>query len=55
MKPTYAALLAALAMLAACETTEGMGRDLQKAGGGIENAAETSDGNPNDDAAAKGM
>ena len=38
MKTTLA-LLTALALLAACETTQGLGRDLQKAGNNIEGAA----------------
>lgn|GEM_PF-6395935 len=55
IKPTYIVLMAALGMLTACETMEGLGRDTQKAGGNLETAAEKSDGNPNDDASAKGM
>jgi predicted small secreted protein len=33
------ALLAAAALLAGCNTVKGMGQDLQRAGGAIENAA----------------
>ena len=32
-------LLAAAALLAGCNTVKGMGQDLQRAGGAIENAA----------------
>ncbi len=49
MKQTSAALLATLALLAACETTEGFGRDTEKLGTNIENAAETNDGDGYDD------
>lgn len=55
IKPSYVALLAALGVLTACETMEGLGRDTQKAGGALENSAEKNDGNSGDDAAAKGM
>jgi predicted small secreted protein len=33
------ALIAASALLAGCNTVKGMGQDLQRAGGAIENAA----------------
>jgi predicted small secreted protein len=36
---TLFALLAAAFMLAACNTIEGVGKDIQKAGGAIEDAA----------------
>lgn len=49
MKPTYAAILATLAMLTACETTEGLGRDTEKLGQNIEHSAEKHDGNNYDD------
>ena len=35
-----AAMIAALGALSACETAEGIGQDVQKAGAAIENAAE---------------
>lgn len=54
IKPTYLALMAALGMLTACETMEGLGRDTEKAGSNLENAAEKHDGNASDDAAAGG-
>lgn len=38
-KTITAALLASLALLAACETTEGLGRDTEKLGNNIENSA----------------
>jgi predicted small secreted protein len=34
-------LLAALALLSACETMQGMGRDLQKGGNNLEQAAKS--------------
>lgn len=37
---TILAVLAALALLSACETVEGLGRDTQKLGGKISDAAE---------------
>jgi len=37
-------------LLTACETMEGLGRDTQKLGGNVTNAAEKSDGNAHDDA-----
>lgn len=37
---TMMALLATLALLAACETMEGLGRDTSKLGNSISNAAE---------------
>lgn len=43
MKTTATALLIALAMLTACETTEGLGRDTQKLGNNIERSAEKND------------
>ena len=43
MKTTTAALLIALAMLTACETTEGLGRDTSKLGNDITGAAEKHD------------
>lgn len=46
---TTATLLAALAILAACETTEGLGRDTEKLGQNIEDAAQKNDGNAQDD------
>ncbi len=49
MKRTAATLLAALAMLAACETMEGLGRDTEKAGENLEQSAQESDGNSVDD------
>jgi len=50
MKKSYAAaLLAALALLTACETTEGLGRDTEKLGNNIEDAAQKSDGSRHDD------
>ena len=39
MKRTAATLLAALALLTACETTEGLGRDTEKLGQNIEESA----------------
>lgn len=38
---TLIVLLGALALLAACETTQGLGRDLQKGGKNIEDAAQS--------------
>lgn len=49
MKRTAATLLAALALLSACETMEGLGRDTEKAGDNLEEAAQKSDGNNADD------
>jgi predicted small secreted protein len=43
MKMTTAALLAILATMTACETTEGLGRDTEKLGDNIEGAAEKHD------------
>ena len=40
MKRTAATLLAALALLAACETVEGLGRDTEKLGDNIEDSAQ---------------
>ena len=46
--PLFAALIGASAFLAACNTVEGVGQDVQAAGQGIEQTAEeTNDGNPN--------
>ena len=39
MKTSVIALLAALALLAGCNTVKGIGQDVQKAGGAIERAA----------------
>ncbi len=39
MKKLIATLLAATLMLAGCNTLQGVGQDLQKAGSAIENAA----------------
>lgn len=39
MKRTLFALLAALTLLAGCNTIEGMGKDIQKGGEKIEDAA----------------
>ena len=41
MKSSIAILLAALTLLAACETTQGLGRDLRKAGNNIEDVAKS--------------
>lgn len=49
MKRTAATLLAALAMLTACETMEGLGRDTEKAGENLEQSAKENDGNHADD------
>ncbi|MEW6119471.1 MAG: entericidin A/B family lipoprotein [Pseudomonadota bacterium] len=38
MKPMIAALIAAMLILAGCNTIQGMGQDIQKAGGAIERA-----------------
>ncbi len=46
---TATTLLAALALLAACETTEGLGRDTEKLGKNIEESAQKNDGNHADD------
>lgn len=54
IKPTYVVLLAALGMLTACETMEGLGRDTEKAGSALENSAEKNDGNHADDSSVKG-
>ena len=40
MKTTLVTLLAALALLSACEATEGLGRDTEKLGQNIEGAAQ---------------
>ncbi len=39
MKRTLSALIAVLALLAGCNTIEGMGKDISKAGDKIEEAA----------------
>ena len=39
-KITFAALLAVSALVAACNTMEGAGRDVQRAGTKLENSAE---------------
>lgn len=50
MKKTAAiTMLAALALLTACETTEGLGRDTEKLGENIESSAQKHDGNRADD------
>ncbi len=49
VKPSYVVLLAALGVLTACETMEGLGRDTERAGSNLEHAAEKHDGNANDD------
>lgn len=41
MKRTILVLAAALALLSACETVEGIGRDTQKLGNNISGAAES--------------
>lgn len=41
MKRTTILVLAALALLSACETVEGIGRDTQKLGNNITGAAES--------------
>lgn len=46
---TTAFALAALALLTACETTEGLGRDTEKLGQNIEESAQKNDGNRADD------
>ncbi len=38
MKPMIVALIAAMLTLAGCNTIQGMGQDIQKAGGAIERA-----------------
>ncbi|MCA1926085.1 MAG: entericidin A/B family lipoprotein [Thiobacillus sp.] len=38
MKPMIAALMLAMLTLAGCNTVQGMGQDIQKAGGAIERA-----------------
>lgn len=38
MKPMIAALIAAVLTLAGCNTMEGLGKDVQKVGGSIEEA-----------------
>ncbi|MFZ4540687.1 MAG: entericidin A/B family lipoprotein [Rickettsiales bacterium] len=43
MTKTILAALAVLALLTACETMEGLGRDTQKLGNNISNAAERND------------
>lgn len=43
MKTVTLTLLAALSLLTACETTEGLGRDTQKLGNNIEHSAEKHD------------
>lgn len=48
-KTTAATLFAALAMLSACETMEGLGRDTEKLGSNVEQSAKESDGNHADD------
>lgn len=42
MKTTALTLLATLALLTACETTEGLGRDTEKLGNNIEESARES-------------
>ena len=50
MKKTVAiSALAALALLTACETTEGLGRDTERLGENIEDSAQENDGNNVDD------
>lgn len=49
MKRTAAMLLATMALLTACETMEGLGRDTEKAGENLESAAQKNDGNHADD------
>ncbi len=49
MKRTAALLLATMAMLTACETMEGLGRDTEKLGENVENSAQKNDGNHADD------
>lgn len=49
MKRTAALLLATMAMLTACETMEGLGRDTEKAGENLEQSAKENDGNHADD------
>lgn len=41
MKRTTIILLATLALLTACETIEGLGRDTQKLGGNIQDAVKS--------------
>lgn len=53
MRPMQLSLFASLALLTACETMEGLGRDTEKAGQELEKSAQTSDGNPNDDYVAE--
>jgi predicted small secreted protein len=48
-KITVATVLAALALLTACETTEGLGRDTSKLGNDISQSAQKHDGNSKDD------
>lgn len=48
-KITAASMLAALALLSACETMEGLGRDTEKAGDNLEESAQKHDGNKADD------
>lgn len=44
----FAALIGATSFLAACNTVEGAGRDVQSAGQAVEQTAhESNDGNPN--------
>ncbi|KAB2322332.1 entericidin A/B family lipoprotein [Betaproteobacteria bacterium SCN1] len=38
LKPVIAAMIAAVLTLAGCNTVQGMGQDIQKAGGAIERA-----------------
>lgn len=49
MKRTAAILIAALALLTACETMEGLGRDTEKLGDNVEESAQKNDGNGVDD------
>lgn len=42
-KTTTASLFAVLALLSACETMEGLGRDTEKAGDNLEQSAEKHD------------
>lgn len=51
---TALTLIALMGTLSACETMEGLGRDTQKAGAGLEKTAQKADGNSNDDHVAPG-
>lgn len=50
MTQTVLAFAVTAVLLAACETTEGLGRDTQKLGKNITDAAQKNDGNAHDDA-----